>query len=49
LAKIHAALQKRVKKEAITGDNRDEMLKRMTETISLEPLAPCDLIIEAVF
>jgi 3-hydroxybutyryl-CoA dehydrogenase len=49
LERVKGALEKRVKKEVLTEEARDGSMKRLTGTVSLEPLADCDLIIEAVF
>ena len=49
LDKLKASLEKLVKKQVVTEGVKDAMMKRLTGTVSLEPLADCDLIVEAVF
>ena len=49
LEKVKASLEKLVKKEVLTEEVRDATLKRLTGTVSLDSLADCELIIEAVF
>ncbi len=49
MEKVKGSFERLVKKQVITGEDQDAALKRITGTISLEPLAVCDLIIEAVF
>jgi 3-hydroxybutyryl-CoA dehydrogenase len=49
LEKVKASLEKLVKKEVLTKELRDATLKRLTGTVSLDSLADCELIIEAVF
>jgi len=49
LERVEASLKKLVKKEAMTQENKEATLKRLTGTVSLEPIEDCDLIIEAVF
>jgi 3-hydroxybutyryl-CoA dehydrogenase len=49
LERVKAAFEKLVKKEVITIEARDVMMKLLTGTVSLEPLSDCDLIIEAIF
>jgi len=49
MERVEASFEKLVKKEAMTKEAKEETLKRLTGTVSLEPIADCDLIIEAVF
>lgn len=49
LERVNASLEKLVKKEAMPQEAKEETLKRLTGTVSMEPLGDCDLIIEAVF
>jgi len=49
LEKVKASLEKLVKKKVLTEEVRDATLKRLTGTVSLDSLADCELIIEAVF
>jgi 3-hydroxybutyryl-CoA dehydrogenase len=49
LEKVKASLEKLVNKEVLTKEVRDATLKRLTGTVSLDSLADCELIIEAVF
>ena len=49
LEKVKGSLEKLVKKQVVTEGVKDAMMKRLTGTVSLEPLADCDLIVEAVF
>jgi 3-hydroxybutyryl-CoA dehydrogenase len=49
LERVEASLKKLVKKEAMTQETMEATLKRLTGTVSLEPIGDCDLIIEAVF
>ena len=48
LASIRRVLERSVQKERISGEQRDTTLGRITATLELEPLAECDLIIEAI-
>ncbi len=45
---IGSNLERLVKKEKISGDQRGEVLARLTGTVDLDPLADCDLVIEAI-
>ena len=45
---IRRVLERSVQKERISGEQRDATLGRITATLDLEPLAECDLIIEAI-
>lgn len=47
-ASIERSLQKAVEKEKLTAEQRDATLGRLTYVTHLEPLATCDLVIEAV-
>ncbi|UCF84582.1 MAG: 3-hydroxyacyl-CoA dehydrogenase family protein [Desulfobacteraceae bacterium] len=49
LERVKAFFEKLVKNEAMTQDAKETMLRRLTGTVSMEPLVDCDLIIEAVF
>lgn len=49
LEKVKAAFEKLVTKQALTPEAAGETLKRLSGTVSLEPLADCDLIIEAIY
>ena len=49
LGKVKASFEKVLEKRAMTEENIDATLKRLTGTVSLDSLADCDLIIEAVF
>jgi 3-hydroxybutyryl-CoA dehydrogenase len=49
LERVKASFEKLVKKGVMTPEVREETLKRLTGTVSLEPLGQCDLIIEAIF
>lgn len=48
LETIRGNLDRQVKKERISEADRDEILERISGTVSLEPLAECDLIVEAI-
>lgn len=48
LGSISSSLDRAVKREKLTADQRDEILGRLAGTVELEPLADCDLIIEAI-
>jgi 3-hydroxybutyryl-CoA dehydrogenase len=49
LERVKGSLEKLVKKQVITEEVKDGMMKRLTGTVSLDPLADCDLIVEAIF
>ncbi|PKN28893.1 MAG: 3-hydroxybutyryl-CoA dehydrogenase [Deltaproteobacteria bacterium HGW-Deltaproteobacteria-21] len=49
LGKIRGSLEKLVSKKLIAEEAANSSLKRLHGTVSLDPLADCDLIIEAVF
>ncbi|MHB1342825.1 MAG: 3-hydroxyacyl-CoA dehydrogenase family protein [Thermoleophilia bacterium] len=49
LDRIKASLEKLAAKQVITAEAADVALGRLSGTVSLEPLADCDLVIEAVF
>ncbi|MFZ0452048.1 MAG: 3-hydroxybutyryl-CoA dehydrogenase [Desulfatiglandaceae bacterium] len=49
LGRVEASLDKLVKKGIVTPEVKEASLARLEGTVSLEPLADCDLIIEAVF
>ncbi|HUT70737.1 MAG TPA: 3-hydroxyacyl-CoA dehydrogenase family protein [Desulfatiglandales bacterium] len=49
LGKVKASFEKVLEKRAMTEENIDATLKRLTGTVSLDSLADCELIIEAVF
>jgi len=49
MERVKASFEKLLKKQAMTEEVIDVTLKRLTGTVSLDPLADCDLIIEAVF
>jgi 3-hydroxybutyryl-CoA dehydrogenase len=49
LGKVKAAFEKLVTKQALTRESAEATLKKLEGTVSLEPLADCDLIIEAIF
>lgn len=49
LDRIKASLEKLAAKQVITAEAADAALGRLSGTVSLEPLADCDLVIEAVF
>ena len=49
LERVKASFEKLVKKQSVTREASEEMLKRLTGTVGMEPLGDCDLIIEAVF
>jgi 3-hydroxybutyryl-CoA dehydrogenase len=49
LQKIKASFEKLVTKQMITQETMDAGVKRISGTVSLEPLADCDLVIEAIF
>jgi 3-hydroxybutyryl-CoA dehydrogenase len=48
VASIRRVLERSVQKERISGEQRDATLGRITATLELDPLAECDLIIEAI-
>ncbi len=48
VASIRRVLERSVQKERISAEQRDATLGRITATLELEPLAECDLIIEAI-
>ncbi len=48
LTAIRRGLDRAVEKEKMTAEGRDEALARVAGTIELEPLAECDVIIEAI-
>ncbi len=48
VASIRRALERSVQKERVSAEERDATLGRLTGTLELEPLADCDLIIEAI-
>jgi len=49
LGKIRGSLEKLVSRKVIAEEAMNSSLKRLHGTVSLDPLADCDLIIEAVF
>lgn len=49
LEKVKASFEKLVTKQAITSESSEAALKKLSGTVSLEPLSDCDLIIEAIF
>jgi 3-hydroxybutyryl-CoA dehydrogenase len=49
LGKVKASFEKLVTKQTITREASEAALKKLSGTVSLEALANCDLIIEAVF
>jgi 3-hydroxybutyryl-CoA dehydrogenase len=48
LTAIRRSLDRAVEKEKMTAEGRDEALTRVAGTVELEPLAECDVIIEAI-
>ena len=48
LTAIRRSLDRAVEKEKMTAKERDEALTRVAGTVELEPLAECDVIIEAI-
>jgi len=48
LTAIRRSLDRAVEKEKLTAEGRDEALTRIAGTVELEPLADCDVIIEAI-
>jgi 3-hydroxybutyryl-CoA dehydrogenase len=48
LAAVRKNLDRAVKKEKMTAEQRDEVLGRIHGTLDFEPLADCDIVIEAV-
>ncbi len=48
LTSIRRSLDRAVEKEKMTAEGRDEALTRVAGTVELEPLAECDVIIEAI-
>jgi 3-hydroxybutyryl-CoA dehydrogenase len=48
LSSIEKSLEKAVQREKRTAEERDAALDRIEGTVELEPLADCDLIIEAI-
>jgi len=49
IGRVRAAFEKLVKKQLLTAVSAEETLKKLAGTVGLEPVADCDLIIEAVF
>jgi 3-hydroxybutyryl-CoA dehydrogenase len=49
LERVRNGLEKLQQKGTITAQAKDEMLQRLSGTLSFGDLAPCDLIIEAAF
>jgi len=49
LEKVKAAFEKLVKKQTLTPESAEAILKKLGGTLDLEPVSDCDLIIEAVF
>ena len=47
-ADLEKSLERRVKKEKITSDERDDMLGRFTSTTTLDEFGNCDLVIESI-
>jgi len=48
LAAVHKSLDRAVKKEKMTAEQRDEVLGRIHGTVEFEPLADRDIVVEAV-
>jgi len=48
MASIEKSLDKAVEREKMSADDRDATLERLEGTVDLEPLAECDLVIEAI-
>ncbi len=49
LERVKASFEKLVIKKTITHETMEATVKRLAGTVSLEPIADCDLIIEAIF
>lgn len=49
LERVKTSFEKLVKKRLVTPEVKEASIKRLRGTVSLEPLADCDLIVEAVF
>lgn len=49
LGKVNASFEKLVTKQTITREVAEATLKKLSATVSMEPLADCDLMIEAIF
>ena len=49
LDRVNNGLEKLVQKGTISGPDKDTMLQRLSGTVSLEELASCDIVVEAVF
>lgn len=49
ISNVNASLEKLVKKERLTQEQKTGLIKHLKGTLELEDLADCDLVIEAVF
>jgi 3-hydroxybutyryl-CoA dehydrogenase len=49
IERVRTSFEKLVTKQTLTRESADAILKKLGGTVSLEPLADCDLIIEAIF
>ncbi len=49
LGRVRSGLEKLVQKGALGAADRDAMLARLSGSVSLEPFAACDFVIEAIF